>query len=280
MYNNIEVDVLINGASVAKYNKDGKVYVEAKDGSEYEIRIKNNNCHRVLAVCSVDGLDVLTGKPAGLDGGGYIIAAYNSYRIKGYRYNNDNVGAFKFSKKEKSYAASKSKKLAQNCGVIGICVYGEKVNNWFESTNTDNDIWNKPITTPSIPMPYPTDPWKPYTPKPLWRDNDMTYGSSTNDVISCNFVMSCNKPVKRAVCDLSAIKEDSFDMGSTWGNNKESKVTETTFERGEIVFSGEIYYASRNSLLEMGVIEENKPKVAFPKSFPKGYATPPEGWNG
>ena len=27
-------------------------------------------------------------------------------------------------------------------------------------------------------------------------------------------------------------------------------------------------------------IEENKPKVAFPKSFPKGFATPPAGWTG
>ena len=75
--NDVSVDILVNGNSTAKYYKDGKVYVEAKDGSEYEILIKNNGFNKVLAVSSVDGLNVLNGEPSREVDSGYIINGCN-----------------------------------------------------------------------------------------------------------------------------------------------------------------------------------------------------------
>jgi hypothetical protein len=69
----------------------------------------------------------------------------------------------------------------------------------------------------------------------------------------------------------------SFDMGSGWGKSKESKVTSTEFSRGNRHERFEIYYASREALIDMGVIQPKVNQVAFPKSFPK-YAKPPSGW--
>ena len=70
-------------------------------------------------------------------------------------------------------------------------------------------------------------------------------------------------------------------MGTKWGNSKESPVIEVEFNRGNLSYSTNIYYASRKSLLEMGVPMDNKKQVSFPKPFKnRKYAKPPEGWQG
>ena len=242
--NDVSVDILVNGNSTAKYYKDGKVYVEAKDGSEYEILIKNNGFNKVLAVSSVDGLNVLNGEPSGEVDSGYIINGYNSYRIKGFRYSDEKVGAFKFSKKENSYASSKSVELTINCGVIGVRIYNENVNYTLTANSTNSPTWIS-----------------------------ATYGTCIDDVTGPDL----NSVFRASTGGDSNTKSLSFDMGSTWGQSKESKVTSSDFDRGNVFRPFDIYYASRASLVEMGVIQASKPQVSFPNSFPK-YATPPKGW--
>ena len=61
---NYTVDILVNDKPVRKFPFNDKLFVEARKGQEYSIRIKNNSWQRILAVASVDGLDVLTGKLA------------------------------------------------------------------------------------------------------------------------------------------------------------------------------------------------------------------------
>jgi len=289
---NVEVEILVNGNTVAKYRKDGRTYIEAKEGSEYEILIKNNGWSRILTVSSVDGLNSLTGESASEEDIGYVISGYNSFKIKGFRYNNDKVGSFKFSKKEKSYADGKSSDLGLNCGIIGVRVFDEKQNFTITTTGT--------TYIPNTQTPYfgnPPPEWNPYTPvgnPPGW-DSSGTWGCNSvpnNNIItvhnmgggSCGQSMmsmnlsdnSCKYSTGVSNSNLSVTKT-SFDMGTTWGKSKESKVISTTFEKGLLAYSIDIYYASRKSLVEMGVIESNKPKVSFPKSF-GGYAKPPSGW--
>jgi hypothetical protein len=84
MWNTFDVNVLVNGNRCKQYNHDNRVYIEAKDGSEYSISIQNNTANRVLAVCSVDGLNVLTGEKASTEDSGYIIDAYNTQKSKDF----------------------------------------------------------------------------------------------------------------------------------------------------------------------------------------------------
>lgn len=263
MYNvNIEANVLINGKPVATYRKDGKVYVEAKEGSEYEIQIKNNLWKRILAISSVDGLNVLNGESASPDDSGYVINGYNSYRIKGFRYSDEKVGAFKFVKKESSYASDKKDGSDANCGIIGIRVYDEyttPVSTYYRPLETNGGWDNLP----------------PYT---ITCNNNGVLRSMNMSNASDNSLSLDSAYYSSKLSDTTnQVKSLSFDMGSTWGESKESKVTSTTFQKGSIIFSLDIYYASRQSLIEMGVIEANKPQVAFPNSFPR-YATPPKNW--
>lgn len=168
-YNPMDVNILVNGNSVAKYYKDGKTYIEAKDGSEYEIQIKNNHCQRVLAVASVDGLNVITGEPASIEDSGYVINPYDSFRIKGFRYSDEKVGAFKFVSKDKSYASEKQ--VSENCGVIGVKIFNDATSYTVTGTNilkyTVEDIPSSPYIQPLV--------------------CDKSYGS--NVVMCCNFDM-------------------------------------------------------------------------------------------
>lgn len=247
-YASAEVNILVNGKPVVKHHKDGNVYIEAKHGSEYEIEIKNHGYKRILAVSSVDGLSVLTGESASENDAGYVVNGYSSCRIKGFRYSDDKVAAFTFTHKQNSYAASKDDNSSTNCGVIGVILYDEYDNgSWTLTSNTGN----------------------------LFNDHGFYKGIPDKDY---NTVTCLNATVNSDMKALSSLRSvSSFDMGSGWGKSKESKVTNTEFVRGETLNTFEIYYASRESLIEMGVIKPKLNQVAFPKSFPK-YATPPKGW--
>ena len=258
-----EVTILVNGNAVAKHHKDGKVYIEAKEGSEYEISIKNHGSSRILAVASVDGLNVLTGEPASTEDSGYVISGYSACRIKGFRYNDERVGAFKFVKKSDSYAESKRDGSVVNCGVIGVVIYDEHQPH-IDWTVITSD-------TSSDPMWY-KDPYNiTCTTGLTGRSVGSTKADYSSGIVSCASTNYSNTTFNSP----SVLR--SFDMGSGWGKSKESKVTSTEFTRGNNRGQFEIYYASREALIDMGVIQPKMNQVAFPKSFPK-YAKPPVGW--
>ena len=104
-----DLNITVNGSRCKQYSHQGKTFIEAKQGSEYVIEVKNNHWKRVLAVGSVDGLNVLTGKTANEADSGYIIGAYSSEKIKGFRFSDDEWALFKFGYKfnGNTYAQSK-----------------------------------------------------------------------------------------------------------------------------------------------------------------------------
>jgi hypothetical protein len=100
-------------------------FAQGAHGGQYSIVIKNRCKCRVQVVASVDGLDVLDGKPASVSRAGYIIAAGESLEIKGFRTSYDAVAAFQFSSVSQSYANLRHGET-RNVGVVGIAVYTEK----------------------------------------------------------------------------------------------------------------------------------------------------------
>ena len=90
--NSFELQILINGRPVKEYNHNNETYIEGRKGTEYTLKVKNNTYHRVLAIPAVDGINVITGKPATPDDSGYIIDGYNCVEIKGFRKDLETVG--------------------------------------------------------------------------------------------------------------------------------------------------------------------------------------------
>ena len=328
-----EINVLVNGSRCKQHSHNGKLFIEAKKGSEYSIEIKNNTWQRILAVCSVDGLDILNGKKADENGNGYVINGNSSLKADGFRVSNEKVAKFLFDYKGSSYAASKEDGSERNVGVIGVRLFTEKVkplpplpiivkeeHHHHHHDHYPNNPWP--------PYKYPTYPWDSPT---IWSSDirygttgtpaDGIYGANLNDPTaafanttmnfcdshpitcnnmdigakrSCDYSKTLSSPhkMKSHMGGQSALRSHGmncstqpetkgFDMGTKWGEAKESRVIEVEFEKGILALTTNIYYASRQSLVEMGIPLGSEKQVSFPEPFSDGkYAKPPTGWNG
>ena len=111
--------------SLKNVHADGKRFVIGRKGSNYAIVVKNLAHSRLEVVLSVDGLDVLTGKPASIKKRGYIIQPGQTLVVKGFRKSADAVAAFQFSSVADSYT-NLSRRGTKNVGVIGMAVFTEK----------------------------------------------------------------------------------------------------------------------------------------------------------
>lgn len=107
------------------YNSGNRRYVVGRKGSNYSLVIKNL-CHsRLEVILSVDGLDVMDGRPASFRKRGYIIHPGKTLIVKGFRTSESAVASFKFSSVSSSYSNLRHGKT-RNVGVIGMAVFTQK----------------------------------------------------------------------------------------------------------------------------------------------------------
>lgn len=99
-------------------------YVVGEPGERYALHIENHSGVRFEAVATVDGLDVIDGRPGSFQKRGYIVDAFGSTDIDGFRRSTDAVAAFRFGAVGESYAAQKGD--ARNVGVIGVAFFHER----------------------------------------------------------------------------------------------------------------------------------------------------------
>lgn len=97
-------------------------FVEGTHNGRYTIVLKNVCKSPLQVVLSVDGLDVIDGKPASVTKRGYVVPAGETLEVQGYRTGYDSVAAFRFSTVSNSYA-NLSRGDTRNVGVIGLAVY-------------------------------------------------------------------------------------------------------------------------------------------------------------
>ena len=113
------------GARLSSYQHRGETYVLGELGKRYQIRVRNHSGRRVEAVITVDGRDVVTGKPGDYRSArGYIIPAYGSVVVDGFRKSLGNVAAFRFTNLENSYTSRRG--TPEHVGVIGLAFFPER----------------------------------------------------------------------------------------------------------------------------------------------------------
>lgn len=296
-----DVNITVNGNRCKQYQFQGNTFIQANEGSEYVIELKNNYYKRILSVCSVDGLNVLSGKSASDTDTGYIVNSHSSEKIKGFRFSDDEWALFKFGFKlnGKTYAQSKKDGSEKNCGVIGVKFFYEQ-----ETYCAPNvSIWNnypswpdiyKDTGTPVYPIWYSTcgnttSDWDGTVTCNDLQDNVLyekgltsnTVGMSSGNTAGLSGRGSSDKAFLNSSQQYSTpIKSETFDMGTQFGRAEKSKVKTVEFERGYLAKTFNIYYASRQSLIDMGVPITTGLQVNLPKSFPGTYCEPPKGWQG
>ena len=257
-------DVFIrpNGRRPAdEYYHNGSVWIEGREGSCYDIVIKNHYHYRIEAVVSVDGLSVIDGKPAGVKSRGYIIDAHKELTIPGWNVDNQTSAEFVFSKKGNSYVAQMNSN-SNNVGVIGVMIFKEK--------NPLNHITS---IVKGVPY-HAAQSWL-YPPydnanKPMLR-NDLGSVTSVNST------------------ETSSASQNSIyhNLGTEFGQPKEFSTTSVTFYRlnqstpdSKMV----IYYDSGEGLQRRGIVlktKRNKYYTEIPQAFPADTdqgCKPPPNW--
>ena len=113
-----------SGATLATYFDHGKRYVAGTPGHRYSVHLANRSGTRVLAVLSVDGINAISGETAATAQTGYVLDAWQSADIAGWRKNLDEIAQFNFTALPDSYAARTGRPA--NVGVIGVAVFTER----------------------------------------------------------------------------------------------------------------------------------------------------------
>lgn len=112
------------GETLQVYRHRGDYWVAGRPGARYAIDIRNQGSTRLMAVTSVDGVNVITGESADYGQSGYVFDAWARYDIAGWRKSNEQIAAFTFTSVQRSYAARTGR--PENVGVIGVALFRER----------------------------------------------------------------------------------------------------------------------------------------------------------
>jgi len=234
-----------SGAVLAVYEKDGRRYVVGMPGHEYEIRIRNQTGERILAVTSVDGVNVVSGETASPAQSGYVIDAGNSVEIAGWRRSLERTAAFYFTDLGDSYAARTGR--PNDVGVIGIAVFRERPRVNALSSLRDKlaaheearrERGDLPATSPSAEQP------------------------------------SANRQAAEAAAAGGAPEARTFaaipKLGTGFGRDETSYAQRVRFERASAspVETIAIQYDRRDNLIAMGVLPQPRYAQRAPDPFP------------
>ena len=124
-YPNFELDVTVNGRPLAEYYARGRTYVEALEGAEYELRLRNSSPDRVAVALSVDGLNTIDARhTSAWNASKWVIEPYQTITISGWQMSSERARRFYFTNERDSYGA----KLGQtaNLGVISAVFFKER----------------------------------------------------------------------------------------------------------------------------------------------------------
>jgi hypothetical protein len=144
-YGSFGVEVLVEGGPLEVIYGRGRRYVEAREGAEYDLLVRNPLPVRVAVALSVDGLNTIDARrTSAWESSKWVIEPYGSIRISGWQMSSSRARRFYFTTERDSYAARLGR--ASDLGVITAVFFREST----------------PRTHPVTPPPY-------YEPRPRDR---------------------------------------------------------------------------------------------------------------
>lgn len=239
----------------------GEYWVAGTPGARYSVAVTNGSSGRVMAVMSVDGVNVLNGQTASVDQSGYVFNPYQQYEVTGWRKSNQEVAAFEFVASPASYAERTGRPA--NVGVIGVAIFKER-------------LYQPPVSV--TPPDY------------RYRGNSGTYQdrkSAPAESGAADSALARPAPAPAQSSSGGGAKhaeapEMREKLGTGHGEREWSEVSHTSFDRAQSVPNEtiRIRYDSRENLLSMGVIQQPyayRPWHRSPNAFPesRGYVPDP-----
>lgn len=121
-----DVAILTSGKPQPQYAYQGRVYVEAIKGREYQIRLRNPYPVRVAVALSVDGLNTIDAqRTTAAQARKWVLGPHETITISGWQVSSTHARKFEFTTEEKSYAKALGK--GNNLGVISAVFFRELV---------------------------------------------------------------------------------------------------------------------------------------------------------
>jgi hypothetical protein len=258
-----------SGVVLSPHYYRGEYWVAGRPGAKYAIQVHNRLGERLLAVTSVDGVNVLSGATAGFDQAGYVFSSGERYEIAGWRKSDAEIAAFTFTESPSSYAERTGRPA--NVGVIGVALFRER---------RPPSVW----VSPRPPLP---------SEAPMARERESAarapssaaLGSAPASANQAPPAPPANVPADKAASirggSASASPAPRAKLGTGHGEREYSYVDHTEFARlqpqpNEII---RIRYDSLENLLAMGIVKRPQPPTMnpFPASPEQPYVPDPPG---
>ena len=247
------------GSVLPTHRHDGKLYIAGVPGHRYSVRLNNRTGSRVLTVLSVDGVNAISGQTANPNQSGYVLDAWQSTEVEGWRKNMSEIAQFNFTALDNSYAARTGR--PNNVGVIGVAVFREKAPVWRERDDkiSMQEAESQPRSKDSAAAPPPAAP--------------VTGGAA-------QAAKSANAPAGAVRADSLAAQRPTpkpeESLGTGHGARESSYASYTTFERASSSPDevDSVWYDSYRNLVARGVIPTPRPIAAEPQPFPNGAFVP------
>ena len=265
------------GAVLPVHYFAGEYWVAGRPGARYAVAVRNRMGERVMAVTSVDGVNVLSGETAAWDQTGYVFGALRQYQITGWRKSNSEVAAFEFSEASDSYAGRTGR--PSNVGVIGVALFREKLPEPVARApepyqRSDNESDSRQARPANLPI--AEQRFAPPAPSSA-NASGMADRRAESQALPSSALPFAERREKSA--DVAPVAK----LGTAHGQRETSVVSNTFFERlqaqpNEVI---RIRYDSRENLIASGVIREpvaqlpNRAADPFPLSNQVTYVPDP-----
>ncbi len=125
VYGPFGVEVLVAGRPLEVFHARGRRYVEALEGEEYVLRVRNPLPVRVAVALSVDGLNTIDARrTSSWHASKWVIGPHQTIHVSGWQMSSNRARRFYFTTERDSYAARLGR--AMDLGVITAVFYREQ----------------------------------------------------------------------------------------------------------------------------------------------------------
>lgn len=255
-----------SGATLPVYRHRGEYWVAGQYGAKYSIMVRNRLGERVLAVTTVDGVNVLSGETAAWDQTGYVFSPWQQYAVTGWRKSSNEVAAFEFSGVGNSYAGRTGRPA--NVGVIGVALFRERLPEpvaqapaYSRRDESSNEFEGRLRGAPA-PSAAPVSP-------------SAAGSAGLADRSTGGLSAQAERAPSSADSLAKAAPRPAPQLGTAHGQRETSVVSHTSFARlqaqpNEII---RIRYDSRENLVAAGIIREPLVHLPVPNPFPQSANT-------
>jgi hypothetical protein len=121
----LDVEVLVDGSALREYPARGTTYVEALEGAEYSLRLRNRTGHRLAVALAVDGLNSIDARSTTARAAAkWVLDPWGEMTVTGWQTNERAARRFVFTTETDSYGAWLGR--TEQLGVIEAVVFRER----------------------------------------------------------------------------------------------------------------------------------------------------------